>query len=573
MSKQRILELVKDKPKHYSKMIKCDAELSSWVSENSIIQSSNYAEMTYSAVYDKSNICKNGNKMKFSGFSEGWKSCGVPAKCACIREQISKSVTDTKKSITEDQQAEINSKRKKTNLEKYGVECSAQSESIKKKHRDFYSDSANKQKANDKRDQTMVSRYGSTSIFLVPEIKNKREKTLFERYNVTNVAQIPSTKAKLRARTAEYKINGHLIRKGYERFKEYIDERFNFTLLTPVDEYEGVKQKDAQEFEFKCNKCQTVILKRFYHSRGMNCDICNPKLPSFSSKEEQEVFDYITTELNVLNGKQGDKSIINPYELDMIFPDQMIAIEYCGLYWHSELSSGKDSKYHHKKMLLANEKGYRLITIFSDEWNLKKDLIKSKLANIFKKTTTKHFARKLQVRLVDSKQSQDFQKLHHLQGASSAKINLGLFTESNVLVALMTFSNGRKALNTKSVPTEYELVRFVTDGSSVVGGASKLLSYFIKNYNPTKIISYADLRWSEGNVYEKLNFKKISGPTIGYWYVDEYQYRLHRYNFTKGQLVKEGADPNKTEWQNMQDLGYDRIWDCGHQKFVMEVSA
>jgi hypothetical protein len=137
----------------------------------------------------------------------------------------------------------------------------------------------------------------------------------------------------------------------------------------------------------------------------------------------------------------------------------------------------------------------------------------------------------------------------------------------------MTFSNGRKALNTKSVPTEYELVRFVTDGSSVVGGASKLLSYFIKNYNPTKIISYADLRWSEGNVYEKLNFKKISGPTIGYWYVDEYQYRLHRYNFTKGQLVKEGADPNKTEWQNMQDLGYDRIWDCGHQKFVMEVSA
>ncbi|NBW58155.1 hypothetical protein EBR43_10345, partial [bacterium] len=451
MSKQRILELVKDKPKHYSKMIKCDDELASWVKENAVIETSNYAELIYSAVHNVSNVCKNGNKMKFSGFSEGWKGCGMAAKCPCVREQISKSVTETKKSITVDQQAEINIKRKKTNLERYGVECSAQTEEIRQRFRDYYADPEKVAQTLEKIKNTYRTRYGVETCRQLPEVEQKRVATLLTKYNVTNVAQIPSTKAKLRARTAEYKLNGHLIRKGYERFKEYIDEKFNFTLLTPVEDYDGIKQKDAQEFEFKCNVCQTVILKKFYHSMGINCEVCNPKLPSFTSKEEQEVFDYITTELNVL-GRQGDKSIINPYELDMVFPDQMIAIEYCGLYWHSELSSGKDSKYHHKKMLLANEKGYRLITIFSDEWNLKKDLIKSKLANIFKKTTTKHFARKLQVQLVDSKRSQDFQKLHHLQGSSSAKINLGLFTESNVLVALMTFSNGRKALNTKSVP-------------------------------------------------------------------------------------------------------------------------
>jgi hypothetical protein len=134
----------------------------------------------------------------------------------------------------------------------------------------------------------------------------------------------------------------------------------------------------------------------------------------------------------------------------------------------------------------------------------------------------------------------------------------------------MTFSNGRKALNTKIVDGEYELVRFVTNGSSIAGGASRLLSHFITKFRPSKITSYADLRWSEGRVYETIGFSKLTTPTIGYWYVDDYTKRVHRFNFTKKSLVQEGADTKKTEWEIMQDLGYDRIWDCGHQKYIIQ---
>lgn len=45
--------------------------------------------------------------------------------------------------------------------------------------------------------------------------------------------------------------------------------------------------------------------------------------------------------------------------------------------------------------------------------------------------------------------------------------------------------------------------------------------------------------------------------------------REHRYNFTKSRLVEAGASDESTEWEIMQNLGYDRIWDCGHQKYVM----
>jgi len=46
-----------------------------------------------------------------------------------------------------------------------------------------------------------------------------------------------------------------------------------------------------------------------------------------------------------------------------------------------------------------------------------------------------------------------------------------------------------------------------------------------------------------------------------------YGVRLHRFNFPKHKLVKMGHDSNLTEWEIMQTLGYDRIWDCGHLKF------
>jgi hypothetical protein len=47
--------------------------------------------------------------------------------------------------------------------------------------------------------------------------------------------------------------------------------------------------------------------------------------------------------------------------------------------------------------------------------------------------------------------------------------------------------------------------------------------------------------------------------------------RLHRYNFTKYKIIKMGGYPDKSEWENMKIMGYDRIWDCGHLKYEMNI--
>jgi hypothetical protein len=567
--KDKLLDIIKNNVKNYSKMIKNSPEMSAWVMENSLVQSEIFAEMIYSSINQISNVCENGKIKNFESFKTGYIGCGPASICACSREKVSNSVKKAKKLVTKEQQEAANKKRDITNIEKYGIACVAQLEENRQKFRDYYADPVKVAEVNEKLRNTYIEKYGVKNPAHVPEILAKRIATILTRYNVTNISQIPATKAKLAARMEEYKLNGHLLKKGYERFSKSIEEKYNIRLTTPQEEYLGSISK--QVFSFTCLTCNDSFSQRFHYWRPPKCQICNPKVAHYTSGEEQDVYDYIVNELGITGGHQSDKSIINPFELDMVFPSHKIAIEYCGLYWHCEASSGKDKKYHAEKMKLTNQRGYRLITIFSDEWNFKKDIVKSKLKNIFGRTTVKHHARKLVVKELVQKESKEFLNKNHLQGHSTAKINLGLCTQAGQLVALMSFSNGRAALNTSVKASEYELVRFVTNGDSIVGGAGKLLKHFIKTYNPTRIISYADLRWSEGDLYKTLGFEERTKPTIGYWYVSDYEKREHRFNFTKKTLVKEGADIRLTEWEIMQELGYDRIWDCGHQKYIMEI--
>jgi hypothetical protein len=77
------------------------------------------------------------------------------------------------------------------------------------------------------------------------------------------------------------------------------------------------------------------------------------------------------------------------------------------------------------------------------------------------------------------------------------------------------------------------------------------------------------MRWGSGNLYETLGFidQGNCGPNYWYFYPNK-MIRKHRFGFRKSILVKNGGDSKKTEWILMQEMGYDRIWDCGNKKFI-----
>jgi len=261
-------------------------------------------------------------------------------------------------------------------------------------------------------------------------------------------------------------------------------------------------------------------------------------------------------------------SIIKPNQLDIFIPSHNLAIEFNGLYWHSE--QYKPNNYHLNKTESCEKQGIQLIHIFEDEWLFKQDIVKSRLLNIIGLTQNKIYARKTEIKEVLSLQSKEFLTKNHIQGSINAGIKLGLYYNDE-LVSVMLFNKPRLGIGTSY--DGYELSRFCNKlNTNVIGGADKLLKYFIKSYQPNQIISYADRRWSQGNLYEKLGFelKVVNKPNYSYICG---KIRKHRFGFRKELLKKEGFDTiNKTEHQIMLDRGIYRIYDCGTKTYQLKIN-
>lgn len=214
------------------------------------------------------------------------------------------------------------------------------------------------------------------------------------------------------------------------------------------------------------------------------------------------------------------------------------------------------------------------IPIFEHEWDVNKTLILAKLKHIFGiNNSPKIYARKLAIKEISSKEAKQFLVLNHLQGSSNSEIRLGAFW-GNKLVSLMTFSKPRIIMKKKFIDGEYELARFASDiNYNVVGSASKLLNHFKKHYVWTQVYSFADKRWSRnGNLYKILGFEQHTDSRPNYFYIKDGKAH-HRFKFAKHAIKKlfpKEFDETLSEYKNMLNLGYDRIWDCGNYKFVIK---
>ena len=403
--------------------------------------------------------------------------------------------------------------------------------------------------SNIKRKDTQIKRYGVDNYTKTDEYKNRVSKTNLEKYGVINVFQSEIIKDKIKkTNTLKY---------GVDNISKSKISQLN-TLMGKDINY--IKYIDNNISLFKCNEGHTFeISSDNYHSRFKHntplCTICNP-IGDSSSIKEKELLEFIKLKY--------DKEIIQGYrdqfEIDIYLPHLKIGFEFNGLYWHSEIY--KDKSYHLNKTNWFKEKGVRIVHIWEDDWDYKKDIIKSQIINIFKKSN-KIYARKCIIKEVNSKDARFFLDNNHIQGFVGSNLKLGLYYKDQ-LVSLMSFDHfeGRN----KMPNTEWNLNRFCTIlNTNVVGGASKLLKYFIDNYNPSRIISYADKDLSNGSLYEILGFNKINESKPDYKYIVNKK-RIHKSRYKKDNLNLD--DKTKvTESQIMNEKNLPKIYDCGKIKF------
>ena len=281
----------------------------------------------------------------------------------------------------------------------------------------------------------------------------------------------------------------------------------------------------------------------------------------FLRKKNKYILEFIKS-LGITNISVDDKTLLpNNDPIDIYLKDYKIAIECLDLEKHNELH--KDKKYHLQQLNNCIDAHIRLVDIFEDEWINKKDIICSMIKNLVGMTDNKVYARKCSIEEVPTKAARAFFDRNHVQGYVNSSVNLGLF-HNGILVSLMTFGKPRLNMGRKKREEGiWELVRFAnrTD-TSVVGGASKLFKYFIKNYQPKIITSYSDKRWSEGKMYRILGFEYSHSSEPNYYYVID-KHRENRFKYRKDRLIAAGFDGTKTEHQIMLDRNIYRIYDCG----------
>lgn len=257
----------------------------------------------------------------------------------CLEKYGAKSnlvVQSNPKKYWEDHHDEILEKRRKTSIEKYGVESPNQSKEVQRKmiEAKLKNCSYIKQRENDRK--TKLERYGN------------------ENYN--NSVQI--TKSTIERR---------------EKFEKEYD------CVSVV----SLRKKYGQGF-------LSLKLPQIYDCCGRTAFIKNEDIPKIlnyisnkhkrsSSKGEKEVYKFIK-QIYFGTIENNKRKIIQGYELDIYLPEINIAVEYNGSYFHS--TNFKDKYYHQNKTLACYKIGIRLAHILDVDWEQNKNMVKDKLKRL-----------------------------------------------------------------------------------------------------------------------------------------------------------------------------------------------
>jgi len=284
-------------------------------------------------------------------------------------------------------------------------------------------------------------------------------------------------------------------------------------------------------------------------------------------KSQNEIVEFIKS---IYSGKiiTNDRKLLNGKEIDILLPEINVGIEYNGLMFHSQgITKGFeniDKNYHLNKTNSAESKGYQLFHINENEWidemkgNIWKSVLSSKLNN-----TKRIFARKCIIKEVQSNEAKIFLDRCHLQGGMNSKYRFGLYFE-NKLVQIITIGKNRFGEGN-------EIHRICSElNTTVIGGVSKLLAHYSKKHKGI-LISYANRRWSQGNVYLKNNFEKMSitPPNIFYFKNDKI---FNRMSLQKHKIKEfEFFDEKLTGQDNLYMNGFRSIYDSGNIKFMKDI--
>jgi len=437
-------------------------------------------------------------------------------------------------------------KIKATNIQKYGV--------------DYYSKSTDFAK---KIKQTSIEKFGEEHYSKTKEFKNSVKQTNLKKFGVEHPAQSDVIQTKMKeTMLSRYGVENSMhikenviqarINTRIRQFDAVIAARSTATNLFTLTDY--IENDSDTEWPWECNICKLKFNQKLRND-GVRCPNCSPLS---ESSGERIIRQWL--EEHKIPFIQNDRQTIKPFELDFVIPSKHIAIEFNGIWWHSEKILN-DRSYHFKKFKMAKDAGLNLIQVWEHDLNNKHNIILNRLTNAFGLIKNRIGARECDIKVIDSEIAKAFLNRYHLQGYHRSKYHWGAFY-NNDLVSVISISKNRF-----SKKAEYELTRFANKSDiSIAGNLSKLLNAAKLILGPTTLITYADLCWGQGNVYKQAGFEFKGFSKPNYWYFKNIDDIKSRMSFQKHKII--GKAPGSTEIEIATNMGYNRFYDAGNAVWV-----
>lgn len=324
------------------------------------------------------------------------------------------------------------------------------------------------------------------------------------------------------------------------------------------------ESKTATEWiaDERCIVDSSTVLRWRIHEAGMSVEeaMAYPVQPPRSSLGEETLAEFLAQH-TFPPMVRNDRSVLGGLELDIYLPSHDLAVEFNGLFWHSERFRPRGA--HQAKLRACQAAGIRLIQVWEDDWALRRPIVEAGLLHkLGRSQQPRVHGRACTVDLdVGQAEAAAFLRQHHLQGAAAATVRAGLRSDGE-LVAVVLF----KACDG---PEPWDLVRYATS-AVVAGGFTRLVRHF-RAVHPGAIKTFADLCVSDGGLYRASGF--VTAREIGpdYTYLVDGQ-RVHKANYRKARFERDpdlAYLPELTERELAELNGLPRIWDAGKTKFVL----
>lgn len=444
-------------------------------------------------------------------------------------------------------------KTKETLLEKYGVDHISKNKESRRKSSESHKNRTEEEKeiTKEKKKKTNLEKYGVEYPQQLESTKEKVKKTCIEKYGVENPQSLDFVKQKtIETNRKKYGYDFHTQSPIYiEKIKKINLERFGKEFYTQTDEYKNnLLQKRIESDNYYTIEGKT--LPQYIEYKNLNISYTTAlKLYKEHGEDFSKYISNNSTTIEMIIKNILDKlnvSFTEKKRLGCVFPDflveEKIVIECDGLYWHCDRKMS-DNNYHSKKKAIYNENEVKSLFFRENEINNKLDIVSSIIKNSLG-LSDKIFARKCNIKEVDTKTASIFCEKNHLMGSGQGR-SFGLYY-NNELVSLIRIKKKKDGL---------DISRFCHKlNTTVVGGFSKLIKHIEKELKPKFIQTFIDQRYGTGEYLQDLGFNLETLRNSFMWVKDKEV--KHRLSF-----------PGNSGYEK----GYYKIWDCGQAKWVKTV--